>query len=275
MNVLAARELLNNEGKQTNSASTEDKVSKNMVEKYDADGSGALGKEEIISMFKGFDKDGSGGLNQAEIRDLVKGLTGDCPDENAEASEEKSKLMNDVMNTGISAALIGGFALGNIQHDDRISGKWMDVTFYMLSFIAVHACTCSCLTSAMMYRGANLLKDDEVVSWTERNWLLMKLPWMKFVFGCSCYIISVIILSFRALENLPFFRWASLVIGTMSMSTVVFTFVCLARDSGPLKDHPTKTVGGPKNYTGTSEPPARVAKVVQVAPAGNLAGTAF
>ena len=60
----------------------------------------------------------------------------------------KDQLLNDVTNTGVAAALIGGFALGNLHSD--VSEEPMEITIYMLSFIAVHACTCSCLTSCLL-----------------------------------------------------------------------------------------------------------------------------
>ena len=96
----------------------------------------------------------------------------------------------------------------------------MDITIYMLPFLAVHACTCSCLTSAMFYRAVNGLSDRKVLPWIKNKELLLKLPWFKFVLGCSSYIVGVIVLSFRAPENPPFWRCAALAIGIMSMSTM-------------------------------------------------------
>ena len=48
------------------------------------------------------------------------------------------------------AALIGGFALGNMN-----LGKNTDLErgIYMLCVVAVHGCTCSALTSALLYAG--------------------------------------------------------------------------------------------------------------------------
>lgn len=61
----------------------------------------------------------------------------------------RDRILNDVMNTVVAAALIGGFALGNISGVSTVGEKTIDKIIYMLSFVAVHACTCSCLTSAM------------------------------------------------------------------------------------------------------------------------------
>ena len=135
----------------------------------------------------------------------------------------KDQLLNDVTNTGVAAALIGGFALGNLHSD--VSEEPMEITIYMLSFIAVHACTCSCLTSCLLYRTFNHQSDEAAVSWARRNKLLLVAPWMKFVMGGGCYIASVIALSFEALQDIPVFRYLCLGIGLMSMSVVLLTFM--------------------------------------------------
>ena len=59
----------------------------------------------------------------------------------------REKMLNDLVNTGVMAALIGGFALSNLQRDYDVNNGW-DVSIYMTSLIAIHLCTCSCLTSA-------------------------------------------------------------------------------------------------------------------------------
>ena len=58
----------------------------------------------------------------------------------------------------------------------------------------------------MMYRAANALSEDAVGPWAIKYALLLKLPWLKFVMGCSSYLLSVIALSLRALEGVPVFR---------------------------------------------------------------------
>ena len=45
----------------------------------------------------------------------------------------KDQLLNDVTNTGVAAALIGGFALGNLHSD--VSEEPMEITIYMLSSV--------------------------------------------------------------------------------------------------------------------------------------------
>ena len=123
-----------------------------------------------------------------------------------------------------------GFALSNLQTigpDDVGEHDALNTITYMLSFVAVHASTCSCLTSAMLYRKANSLTDDDVPVWAQANQLLLRLPWLKFVMGCSCYIVSVIFQSLATLESFPGVRYTALAIGLMSMSTVVLTAVTL------------------------------------------------
>ena len=123
-----------------------------------------------------------------------------------------------------------GFALSNLQTigaDDVGEHDALNTITYLLSFVAVHASTCSCLTSAMLYRKANSLTDDDVPVWAQANQLVLKLPWMKFFVGCSCYIISVIFQSLRTLEAIPGVRYTALAIGIMSMSTVVLTAITL------------------------------------------------
>ena len=84
-----------------------------------------------------------------------------------------------------------------------------------------------------MYRAANGLSEDAVGPWAIKYALLLKLPWLKFVMGCSSYIISVIALSWRALEGVAIFRIAALGIGLMSMSTVLMTMFFLHKNIAP------------------------------------------
>ena len=50
-----------------------------------------------------------------------------------------------------------GFALGNMSSEHG-------TLIYVLAAIAVHACTCSCLTSAFIYRTINAMHDDDAVA---------------------------------------------------------------------------------------------------------------
>ena len=140
------------------------------------------------------------------------------------------------MNTGVTAALIGGFALSNLQ--GTVEDEWLAVIAYLLSFASVHACTCACLTSAMLYRHANMLGEEEAAAWANCHKLMISMPWYKFAMGCSSYIISVIVMSLTALEATDVARWLALVIGIMSVSTVLMTMASITKckeDPPPAK----------------------------------------
>ena len=72
--------------------------------------------------------------------------------------KRKETVLNDVTNTGVMAALIGGFALSCLQSTDfrldEHDHSTLDEIIYVLLVFAVHACTCSALTSAFLYRQA-------------------------------------------------------------------------------------------------------------------------
>jgi hypothetical protein len=61
---------------------------------------------------------------------------------------DRERVCCDVLNTAVMAALVGGFALGNLS----LSGPdTIDKWIYLLTCFAVHACTCSAVTSAVLY----------------------------------------------------------------------------------------------------------------------------
>ena len=87
-----------------------------------------------------------------------------------------------MINTGVCAALVGGFALSNLQNstvtgDDHSA---LPVVVYVLSCLAVHASTCAALTSALLYRTLNMLEDESIEAWGARNKLVLSMPIMKF-----------------------------------------------------------------------------------------------
>ena len=145
---------------------------------------------------------------------------------------DRERLCNDILNTGVMGALIGGFALSNLQagFDTAVT---LDVAIYLTSFIGVHACTCSCVTSALLYRVANALHDTEAAPWAKAHPFLLKLPMAKFGMGCLSYLLSVVLLSFRDLEGVDAIKYAALVIGLMSMSMTLGVGWFLLRQTGP------------------------------------------
>jgi hypothetical protein len=139
------------------------------------------------------------------------------PPQPQEPAVNRERLLNDILNTGVNGALIGGFALGNMQMEYD-TDKSLDVAIYMTSFIGVHACTCACVTSSLLYRVANGLADGVAPSWVEANANLLLMPMAKFGMGCVSYLCSVVLISFRDLEAIPFWQYVALAIGLMSMS---------------------------------------------------------
>mmetsp|Transcript_44829 Transcript_44829/g.97625 ORF Transcript_44829/g.97625 Transcript_44829/m.97625 type:complete len:202 (-) Transcript_44829:145-750(-) len=133
----------------------------------------------------------------------------------------RERLCNDILNTSVMAALVGGFALNNMHKPEDDSA--MEIGIYMLGFMSVHACTCSALTSAFVYQVVNGMNDDCVEKWATKNKLLVNLAMVKFIMGTAFYIISVICISWKHLEINTFWKWMALMIGIMSCSTVALT----------------------------------------------------
>lgn len=173
--------------------------------------------------------DGNGLAVSSRIVELAPSGDGGC---SPTKLKRKETVLNDVTNTGVMAALIGGFALSCLQSTDfrlyESDHSTMDEIIYVLLVFAVHACTCSALTSAFLYREANVLEDGrEIQAWAEKHWMLLMMPIAKFGMGCASYIISVIFLSFRTLEEVAVTRSIAVSIGIASMSTVVMTLGAL------------------------------------------------
>ena len=147
---------------------------------------------------------------------------------------ERDQILNDITNTGVMGALVCGFALSNLQKDAPAGGwtaEGLDLAIYMPSFEGVHACTCSAITSALLYRQANALDGDrEAVVWRQAHPMLLSLPMMKFGMGCVSYLTSVILLSWQALAASALWQYLALFIGVTSVSMTVGTAVVLLQD---------------------------------------------
>ena len=164
-----------------------------------------------------------------------------------ECEKTKEVVLNDVTNTGVMGALVGGFALSSIQagHFDPVA-SWVDDACYLLLVLAVHACTCSALTSALVYRFVNAMNDEAVPAWAKANRLMLMMPIMKFAMGTASYIISVIGLSWTALGDVPASRTMALAIGVGSMSTVLMTVAMLNMPAPPHEAKVYLTLTTPK-----------------------------
>jgi hypothetical protein len=76
------------------------------------------------------------------------------------------------------------------------------------------------------------LEDEDMDAWVaSMPWkVLLPLPLMKFGMGCVCYLIGVVMLSWRDLRNARMSQGAAMVIGVMGVGMVfvtafiVFTF---------------------------------------------------
>ena len=145
------------------------------------------------------------------------------------APVDRERLCCDLLNTSVVAALVGGFALGNMQiSSDPDDHGLIDYLLYTMSCFAVHACTCSCLTSALLYRTVVRMRDECVAEWAAQYKLVIIMPLAKFLMGVAAYLTSVILLSFRDLEANAIFKFLCLIIGVMSMSTAVMTAMVIA-----------------------------------------------
>lgn len=146
------------------------------------------------------------------------------------AKFSKEVVLNDVTNSGVISALVGGFALSNVQNLD-LSHTESDLheVNYILLYFAVHSCTCSALTSAILYRTLNLMSEDAVAVWCERriSQRILAMPMIKFVLGATAYIISVICMAMIDLADTPFYRTLALIIGIASPATVAMTYLML------------------------------------------------
>ena len=151
---------------------------------------------------------------------------------------DRDRLCSDISSTATVATLVGGFALGNLRYSPGLSqGKGFDLVHYLLSLIAVHGCTCAALMSAFLFQRANGVPDDQVTTWERDNRWLLNVPLGKFVMGCICYLTSVLIQSWRDLENTSWARYISLVIGAMSVMSVFMTATYIYKTSPPVNFH--------------------------------------
>ena len=80
------------------------------------------------------------------------------------------------------AALIGGFALSSLGRNFDFDNS-LDLYIYMCLIMSIHLCTCSCLTSALLYRSANFQGENEIPVWAKNHKILLSFPIGKFVVG--------------------------------------------------------------------------------------------
>ena len=120
------------------------------------------------------------------------------------------------------AALIGGFALSSLGRNFDFDNS-LDLYIYMCLIMSIHLCTCSCLTSALLYRSANFQEEDQVPIWAKNHKILLSFPIGKFVVGVISYICSVLLTAWKDLEPVASFRALALAIGVGSVSMIIGT----------------------------------------------------
>ena len=136
----------------------------------------------------------------------------------------RERLSNDVTNVGVAAALIGGFALNFL---DIKRGNYV----YLMACVAVHACTCAALMSALIYRVVNKLQEEDVHKWVKRHHYFLLLPIAKFCMGALSYLGIVILISWNELAATPWAQIMALAIGGGGFANVAITIFILARDT--------------------------------------------
>ena len=121
-----------------------------------------------------------------------------------------------------SATLVSGFSLGRLAKVDGNNSH--DSWIYLLLICAIHLCTCSLLSSVLIYRRVVMSTPDELAKMEQMTfWKIMfAFPLLKFAAGLVCYLTSVIIISSRDTEG----NWINVpvvVIGICSLGMVLFT----------------------------------------------------
>ncbi len=134
---------------------------------------------------------------------------------------------DDQLNTGVIAALVGGFSLTN-SWEMEMGGSFIETVTYVLAIIAVHSCTCSALTSAFLYRSLTRSDPEAGVEWMEKHFIMANLPFTKFVMGTMAYLASVILVAYKEQVEEYQAQIFTLVIGVMGccVSMGTLTFLC-------------------------------------------------
>ena len=78
-------------------------------------------------------------------------------------------------------------------------------------------------------------REEIVPAWAKSHKILIMLPPAKFGMGCLSYLGSVVLISFRDLAESPVFQYVCLIIGVMSMSTVLATVAIIYGPRTPSK----------------------------------------
>ncbi len=161
------------------------------------------------------------------------------------------RYRDDMLNTGVIASLLGGFALTNSWEMDN-SGSLLDTSTYVLAIIAVHSCTCSVLSSAFLYRSLTKSDPQEAVRWMESHTTIRSLPFFKFVVGTVAYMTSVILVALKELEGVPPAKHFTFIAGILGICSSLGVLTYLSFDS-PAHHKPNETGEDTSNFKEFSE----------------------
>jgi len=145
---------------------------------------------------------------------------------------DRDRMSNELMNLGVMAALIGGFAMGALGDDD-VQNESVAMGVYFLRVLAVHACTCSALIGAFLYQKVNGLHDDDVTTWALQSKRIMLIPLVFFAMGTVVYLSSVVLVSWKQTKNNGGMRMAVLMLGVMCVMFVMTVILYLLRQQSP------------------------------------------
>ena len=177
--------------------------------------------------------------------------------EDEEEIEKKyERLRDDQMNTGVIAALLGGFALSNSwemeihEMDDPTDKSNIYVVAYVLAICAVHCCTCSALVSAFLYRAlTQQTSSHRGVQWMEKHSVLRHLPWTKFMIGVLCYLVSVALVAWTTLEFNSVAQYLTLLLAICGCAIAMYTVYIISTDNLPADIGKNSLSTGPKHRT--------------------------
>ena len=116
---------------------------------------------------------------------------------------DRDRLLNDLTNTGVIAALLGGFALSCLSIDLSSYGAdrngtndtvvLLGTVYWFIAFLAAHVCTLSAASSALLYRKVNLLPEEAAGPWLQQHRRLHAVPFLCFMIGIKLYEVSIVL----------------------------------------------------------------------------------
>ena len=133
------------------------------------------------------------------------------------------RILANISNFGTIAALVGGFALGNLKTVAPEDDNFLTIAIYLSSFIATHASSCAALTSVLLFSALNGMHSEDASDWVRKWGFVLKLPQTKSVMGIVAYLFSVLLIGWRDLETNSMAQKLGLGIGFMSVSAVICT----------------------------------------------------